>query len=284
MRNIVKISNQKTMKFLLKNKCFILLIPILLNSCTAYKKLPYITDAGTITTEEFANAAKSYEAVIMPKDVLSITVNTPTNAASRDFNLPIIPQEATDVVQTRVSSASGGYGSLQNYIVDNDGYINFPVIGRIKVGGLKKSEAGNKIHTLIYPQYLKEDPIISIRFLNYKVAVLGEVAKPGIYTSENEQMTLFDALASAGDLTIYGDRKSVRIVREAANGQLDVKQIDLQDKSILLDPDIYYLQQNDKIIVSPNKAKGNSSSFGTLESIALSGLSVLISVIAIIKR
>ncbi|MFT4224137.1 polysaccharide biosynthesis/export family protein [Dysgonomonas sp.] len=272
------------MKFLLKKKYFILLIPILLSSCTAYKKLPYITEAETITTEEFAKAAKSYEAVIMPKDILSITVNTPTNAASRDFNLPLVPQEATDIIQTRVSSTSGGYGSLQNYIVDNDGYINFPVIGRIKIGGLKKSEAEKSILSLIYPKYLKEEPIISLRFLNYKVAVIGEVARPGIYTSTNEQMTLFDALASAGDLTIYGDRKSVRIVREAANGQLDVKQIDLQDKGILLDPDIYYLQQNDKIIVSPNKAKGNNSSFGTLESLALSGLSVLISVISIITR
>jgi polysaccharide export outer membrane protein len=272
------------MKFLLKKKYFILLIPILLNSCTAYKKHPYITEAETITTEEFANAAENHEAVIMPKDVLSITVNTPTGAASKDFNLPLIPQDATDVIQTRVSSASSSSGSLQNYIVDNDGYINFPIIGRIKIGGLKKSKAENKIHALIYPQYLKEDPIINIRFLNYKVAVLGEVAKPGIYTSANEQMTLFDALASAGDLTIYGDRKSVRIVREAANGEINVKQIDLQDKNILLDPDIYYLQQNDKIIVSPNKAKGNNSSFGTLESLALSGLSVLISVIAIITR
>jgi polysaccharide export outer membrane protein len=272
------------MEFLLKKKYFILLIPILLNSCTAYKKLPYITEAETITTDEFANAAKNYEAVIMPKDVLSITVNTPTSAASRDFNLPLVSQDATDVIQTRVTSATGGYGSLQNYIVDNDGYINFPVIGRIKIGGLKKSEAEHKILTLIYPQYLKEDPIINIRFLNYKISVLGEVAKPGVYTSANEQMTLFDALAYAGDLTIYGDRKSVRIVREAANGELDVKRIDLQDKNILLDPDIYYLQQNDKIIVSPNKAKGNNSSFGTLESLALSGLSVLISVIAIITR
>ena len=272
------------MKFLLKRKYFILLIPILLSSCTAYKKIPYITDAETITTEEFANAALNYEAVIMPKDILSITVNTPTNAASRDFNLPLVPQEATDVVQTRVSSASGGYGSLQNYIVDNDGSINFPIVGEIKIGGLKKSEAEAKIFALIYPQYLKEKPIVSLRFLNYKVSVLGEVARPGNYTSTNEKMTLFDALAFAGDLTIYGDRKNVRIIRESASGELSVKHIDLQDRNLLLDPDIYYLQQNDKIIVSPNKAKGNNSSFGTLESLALSGLSILISVISIITR
>jgi polysaccharide export outer membrane protein len=271
------------MTFLFKRKYLILLIPVLLGSCTAYKKLPYITDAESITSEEFAKAAENYEAIIMPKDVLSITVNTPTNAASRDFNLPLVPQEATDIVQTRVSSAAGGYGSLQNYIVDNDGHINFPVIGKIKIGGLKKGEAERKIHSLIYPKYLKEDPIVNIRFLSFKVAVLGEVAKPGIYTSANEQMTLFDALANAGDLTIYGNRKNVLRVRESANGEISVKRIDLQDKNILLDPDIYYLQQNDKIIVSTNKARGNSSSFGTLESLALSGLSVLISLVSVIS-
>jgi polysaccharide export outer membrane protein len=269
---------------LFKKKILTLLLPLLLGSCTAYKKIPYVVDAEKISQGELARAAENYEAVIMPKDVLSITVNTPTNAASRDFNLPLVPQEATDVIQTRVSSAAGGYGSLQNYIVDNDGYINFPVIGKVKIGGLKKSEAEKQIYSLVYPRYLKEDPIVSIRYLNYKVAVLGEVAKPGIYTSANEQMTLFDALASAGDLTIYGDRKSVLLVRELANGERNYKRINLQDKNILLDNDIYYLQQNDKIIVSPNKAKGNNSSFGTLESIALSGLSILISVISIITR
>lgn len=149
---------------------------------------------------------------------------------------------------------------------------------------MTKKEAEKKIYSLVYPKYLKEEPIVNIRFLNYKVAVLGEVARPGLYTSENEQMTLFDALASAGDLTIYGNRKNVLLVRENADGERSVRRIDLQDKDVLLNNDIYYLQQNDKIIVSPNKAKGNNSSFGTFESLALSGLSILISVIAIITR
>lgn len=272
------------MKSLLKNLYLGLFIPLLITSCTAHKKIPYLTEAEKITVDEFAKSAESFEATIMPKDVLSITVNTPTNAASKDFNLPLIPQEANDVLQTRVSAVSGGYGSLQNYIVDNDGFINFPILGKIEIGGLKKSEAEKKIFSLIYPKYVKENPIVSIRFLNYKVSVLGEVARPGIYTSNNEQMTLFDALASAGDLTIYGNRKNVLRVREAADGRISAIRIDLQDKNILLDPDVYYLQQNDKIIVSPNKAKGNNSSFGTLESLALSGLSILISVISIITR
>lgn len=273
------------MKSLLKKVYLLLLIPIVLGSCTAYKKIPYLEKAETISSEEFSKAAKNYEAVIMPKDVLSITVNSPTNeTVAKDFNLPLIPQEANDVIQTRVTNVTSSSGGLQNYIVDNNGKINFPILGEIEIGGLTKQQAEQKIHSLIYPTYLTEQPIVNIRFLNYKIAVLGEVAKPGVYTSNNEQMTLFDALALSGDLTIYGNRKNVTLVRESATGERSVRIIDLQDKNILLDNSIYYLQQNDKIYVQPNKAKGNNSSFGTLESLALSGLSILISVISIITR
>lgn len=273
------------MNFLLRKVYLVVLIPILLSSCTAYKKIPYVTDAETISTDQFEKVAKNYEAKIMPKDILSITVNTPTREAAVDFNLPLVPTGSNNILQNQITAGgNNSTGTLQNYVIDNNGFINFPIVGKVEIGGLTKNEAENKIKSLIYPRYLKEEPIVNIRFLNYRVAVLGEVAKPGIYTSENEQMTLFDALASAGDLTIYGNRKDVLLVRENANGERNVRRIDLQDKNILLDNDIYYLQQNDKIIVSPNKAKGNNSSFGTFESLALSGLSILISVIAIITR
>lgn len=265
---------------------YLLLFSFLLifSSCTAYKKVGYLKNVDEVSEEEFAKVAKNYEAVIMPKDIISIIVNTPTNTIAKDFNLPVVPQEANDAVQTRVSSASGGYGSLQNYIVDNDGCIMFPIIGKINIGGLRKSEAEKKIYSLIYPLYIKEEPIVNIRFLNYKVSVLGEVNRPGTYTTPNEQMTLFDALALAGDLTIYGRRNNVLLIREDATGQRKTYRINLQDKETILANEIYYLQQNDKIIVEPNRAKGNNSQVGGLETLALSGLSLLISVLAIITR
>ncbi len=272
------------MDFFFKKLFFVLLIAVFLGSCTAYKKIPYLTEAELISSEEFAEAAKNYEAKIMPKDVLSIIVNAPVGAAADDFNLPLIPLNAKSVVQTQVTNTTTSTGGLQNYIVDNNGKINFPILGEITIGGLTKSEAEAKIFSMIYPQYLTEKPIVSIRFLNYKVAVMGEVLRPNVYTSDNEQMTLLDALAMAGDLTIYGDRKNVLLVRESASGQLSTQRINLQDKNILLNPDVYYLQQNDKIYVQPNKAKGNNSSFGTLETLTLSGLSLIISVISIITR
>jgi len=272
------------MKFLYRKIFLLFIFPIIIGSCTSYKNIPYVTEAELISSEEFAKTAKNYEAKIMPKDVLSIIVNAPVGAAVADFNLPLVPLNANSVLQTNVTNTTTSTGGLQNYIVDNNGDISFPVLGEIKLGGLTKSEAEAKIFSMIYPQYLLEKPIVNIRFLNYKVSVLGEVARPNVYTSDNERMTLFDALAMAGDLTIYGDRKNVLRIRESATGELTPKRINLQDKNILLDPEVYYLQQNDVIYVQPNKTKGNNSSFGTLESLTLSGLSLLISVISIITR
>ncbi|WP_165040319.1 polysaccharide biosynthesis/export family protein [Dysgonomonas sp. ZJ709] len=276
------------MKFVLKKFYWILFVSMLLTSCNSYKTIPYLTEAELISSEEFAKVAKNYEAIIMPNDILSITVNTPTNAASMDFNLPLVPQEANDLVQSRVSSATGGYGSLQNYIVDKDGCIDFPVLGRLKIGGLTKLEAQQKIYSMIYPQYIKEKPIVNIRFLNYKVAVFGEVARPGVYSFTNEQVTILEALATAGDLTIYGRRDNVMLIREDANGFRSVKRIDLQNKDVLLENDIYYLQQNDKLYIEPNKARARNSQIGSVETLTatalISGLSLIITIVSVLSR
>ena len=256
-----------------------ILVAFLLSSCTAYKKLPYVTEAEALTSEELAKVAKNYEAKIMPKDVLTITVSTPTRSASADFNL--FYPSLQDAAEGAVSSSTV---QLLTYIVDNNGYIDFPIVGKLKVGGLTKAEAQKKVYEELYPKYIVEKPIINIRFASYKVTVLGEVAKPGVYSSDNEQMSLFDALALAGDLTIYGKRDNVLLIRENAAGEKIVRRIDLQDRSLLLDNEVYFLQQNDKLYVQPNKARGNNSQFGVMESMMLSGISILLSVISIITR
>lgn len=258
---------------------FFALMVLILHSCTAYKKLPYVTDAEALSSEELAKVAKNYEAKIMPKDVLTITVSTPTRSASADFNLfyPSL-QDAT--------GGNGNTGSVQllTYMVDNNGCIDFPIVGKLKLGGLTKQDAQTKLYNELYPKYIAEEPIINIRFSSYKVTVLGEVSKPGIYSSDNEQMTIFDALGMAGDLTIYGKRDNVLLIREKENGERVVSRIDLQDRSLLLNNDIYYLQQNDKLYVQPNRARGNNSQFGVMEGMLLSGVSILLSVISLITR
>lgn len=257
---------------------------LLLPSCTAYKRIPYLQEAETLTQTDLKSATQVYEPSIKPNDVLSIIVNSQTPGIATAFNMPLLPPGSQSVNQNTNNESSDRSGTLQNYLVDKDGFINFPVLGKILVGGLTKLELQRKITDLIYPKFIAEEPIVNVRFLNYKVSVLGEVAKPGVYTTENEVMTLFDALAFAGDLTIYGKRDNVMLIRQAADGELSIHRINLQDKNLLLNKDIYYLQQNDKIIVEANKTKGNSSSIGTVESLGLSAVSILISVIAIITR
>lgn len=254
------------------------LVLSVLSSCTTYKKLPYVTEAEVLTSEEFAKVARNYEAKIMPKDMLTITVSTPTRSASADFNL-FYPS-----LQDGIGEGSSTSTQMLPYIVDNNGIVDFPIVGKLQLGGLTKVEAQQRIYDELYPKYIVEKPIINIRFSTYKVTVLGEVANPGVYSSENEQMSLFDALAMAGDLTIYGKRDNVLLIRENDKGEKLVKRINLQDRALLLDNEVYYLQQNDKLYVQPNKARGNNSQFGVMESMLLSGISVLLSVISLIAR
>lgn len=261
-----------------------ILTVLIFSSCTAYKKIPYIENASSIDQSELTKTALNYEAKVMPNDILLITVNTPTPEASKDFNLPTIPQSSQSIIPTDVNTSSEGTGSLQNYIVDKNGCINFPILGKIKVGGLTKEQVENTIQNAVYPTYSKEKPIVTMRFLNYRVTVLGEVTKPGIYTSESARMTIFDAIASAEDLTIYGKRDKVLLIRTDENGEKHIFPVNLQDKNLLLNNNVYYLQQNDLVYVEPNKTKGNNSQIGSLESLTLSGVSLLVSIISIIIR
>ncbi|WP_255490941.1 polysaccharide biosynthesis/export family protein [Dysgonomonas sp. 520] len=252
-------------------------------SCNTYKELPYLKDAETLSGKELKENALLYDAKIKPKDILSITVNAQSPAVV-DFNLPLVSNDQYSAVSTTTQSVTLSSGSLQNYVVSNEGEINFPVLGKLKIGGMTKTEAQNFIASLIYPKYLTENPIVNIRFLNYKVMVAGEVSSPGEYSTLNEKMTIFEALTRAGDLTIYGRRDNVLLVRTKDNGELEIHRINLQDKNLLLNKDIYYLQQNDYLFVEANAAKGNSSRFGSFETITMSALSIMISVISIILR
>lgn len=256
---------------------------VFLGSCTGYKQLPYLKNAETVSPEVLSSMAAIHEAKIMPNDIITITVNSNIPGAATDFNLPMVPTNLSSVIQTTATSSSTA-GSLQNYLVDKDGKINFPILGELSIAGMTSKEAQNYIGSLIYPRYIAEKPVVNVRFVNFGVSVLGEVARPGVYTTPNGQMTILDALAAAGDMTIYGRRNNVLLLRIQENGEIAMYRIDMQDKNLVLNKDLFYLQQNDKLYVETNKAKGNNSRFGTFESISLSALSIVISVIAIITR
>ena len=149
-----------------------------------------------------------YDAKIMPKDLLTITVNTTDPEASAPFNLTVQTNNSASTVHSITQQPS-----LQQYLVNNEGNIDFPVLGRIHVGGLTKNEAEDLIREKLKP-YLEETPIVTIRMVNYKISVLGEVNKPGTFTVNNEKVNVLEALAMAGDMTIWGLRDNVKLVRE----------------------------------------------------------------------
>lgn len=241
-----------------------------LTSCSAPKNIAYIKNSDEV---DFSHSAYLYDARIMPKDVLTITVNTVNPEASAPFNLIV----STSLNTSNVNQTFGTNRALQSYLVSNDGTIEFPVLGTLQVGGLTKIECEKMIHDKIKP-YLnaKETPVVTVRMANYKISVLGEVNRPGMFTVDNEKINIFEALAKAGDLTIYGVRDNVKLIRENADGKKEIHTIVLNDANIINSP-YYYLQQNDILYVEPNKVKAQNSTVGQTTSLWISATSILIS-------
>lgn len=249
----------------------------MLFACKAPQNIIYMQQAGkNIAGDSTINIAIP-DPVIKTGDVLMITVNTNTPESALPFNLPLIPaigETGRSYNLAAAANLSSGLG-MQNYIVDSEGYLNFPVVGNIKVRGLTKSQLIQKIKTEIYPKYLKEEPIILMRYGNFRVSVLGEVARPGTFAIDNEKVSLLEALALAGDLTIYGSRNEILLIRENGLNRETVK-IDLRDKFLVNSP-YYFLQQGDVIYVQPNKTKARTSQIGAAETLSISIVSTLIS-------
>ena len=255
-----------------KKLCFYALLFLAiygLSSCASSKDVAYIQNSNMVDLSE---SAFLYDARIMPKDVLTITVNTVNPEASAPFNLIV-----RNTLTNSSSSIGTSSGSLQTYLVSNDGTIDFPVLGTLQVGGLTKLECEKRIHDKILP-YLNanENPVVTVRMSNYKISVLGEVNRPGMFTVGNEKINIFEALAQAGDLTIYGVRNNVKLIREDANGRKEIYTLNLNDANIINSP-YYYLQQNDIIYVEPNKVKAQNSGVGQTTSLWLTSTSILIS-------
>ena len=242
---------------------------LLLMSCSSSKNVAYIQNSDTV---DFSRSGVLYDARIMPKDILMVTVNTVNPEASAPFNLMV-----SATLRASSSQSLSSNRALQTYLVDNNGCIEFPVVGTLKVGGLTKSECEQLIHDKIR-RYLnaEENPIVTVRMSNYKISVLGEVNHPGMFTVNNEKINIFEALAQAGDLTIYGVRDRVRLIREDDKGQKNVYTLNLNDAEIINSP-YYYLQQNDIIYVEPNKVKSRNSGIGQSTSLWLTATSILIS-------
>ncbi len=216
-----------------------------------------------------------YDAHIRPKDLLTITVNTTDPEAAAPFNLTVQSAANSNLTQWVTQQAA-----LQQYLVDNQGNIDFPVLGELHLGGLSMNEAESMIREKLQP-FLKETPIVTVRMVNYKISVLGEVAKPGTFIINNEKVNVLEALAMAGDMTIWGLRDNVKLVREEENGKRNIVVLDLNRADIVKSP-YYHLQQNDILYVSPNKTKAKNSDTGQSTSLWVSATSILVSIASLL--
>lgn len=246
----------------------------LLASCQSYKKVPYLQDVEVV--EQTVQQENLYDAKIMPKDLLTIVVSCTSPELAIPFNLTVASPASVAAGNSQLTVQP----VLQPYLVDNDGKINFPVLGELNVGGLTKREAEQLIVDKLKP-YIKETPIVTVRMVNYKISVLGEVARPGTFTISNEKVNLLEALAMAGDMTVWGVRDNVKLIREGANGKQEIVTLDLNKAETILSP-YYWLQQNDIVYVTPNKAKARNSDIGNSTSLWFSATSILVSLASLL--
>lgn len=239
----------------------ILCLVVGLTACKTPEKINYIQDIEPGVAQPIESRQSI---IIQPKDMLSIIVSTKDPELAAIFNLGVRANRAgvpTD------SYTSNQY--LSGYVVDNNGDIDFPVLGKIHAAGLSRWALQEKITRELTERDLLKDMIVTVEFMNFKVSVLGEVKQPGTYSIEGDKVTILEAIAMAGDLTVYGIRDEVYVIREE-NGERQNFKLDLRSKDIFNSP-AYYLRQNDIIYVKPNEVRAGQSTINqnSVRSISL---------------
>lgn len=249
--------------------CMLTLSTLLVSGCTSYQKSLYLQNEQVLNE---SLEGQLYDFRIMPKDELTIVVSTTDPEASAPFYRKIGQSKEGG----NTSSIGMNDANLLSYLVDNQGNIDFPVLGMVKVMGLTNRECEALIREKLQP-YLKETPNVTVRTSNYKFSVLGEVNAPGTYTTDAEKVTIFEALAQAGDMTLFSVRDDVQLLREDSTGVRRIYHLDLTQANVAQSP-YFYLQQNDVLYVKPTKAKVNSNTFSGNASMWLTLLSVVTSI------
>lgn len=248
-----------------------LLVILLSLGCTSTKNVPYFQDISLNSRSELANTAKFTEPTIQSDDILSISVFTIDPSSNMAVN---------QVGSQAINSTAGSIASLgatpptSGFLVDKNGEIDLSVIGKVKVTGLTSFQARDLIKEKASVMYT--NPNVQVRFANFKVTILGEVARPASYVIPNEKVSVLDALGLAGDLTIFGRRENVTLIRDN-NGKKEFARLNLNTKEIFNSP-YYFLKQNDVLYVEPNKGKAASLNQARTQTYALVGslLSVLV--------
>ena len=269
LRTLIKLTMKIRLPLLL---CISVLSLLVTSSCVSRKKMAYFQNMEEL---DAAIDASQTSLEIQPNDLLTITVSAANIEAVQPFNLPV-----TSAPRIGDPGSVSGNMQLQSYLVDSDGNIEFPVLGTVHVAGLTRQQLVEKLKEMI-SKYV-QNPIVNIKIINFQVTVLGEVARPGTFTVPDERISLSKALGLAGDLTIYGRRDNVLIIRETGDKE-QYAYVDLTDSDLLNSP-YYYLHQNDVVIVEPNSAQMQGASYNRNASVYISIASVLISLIVVIAR
>ncbi|WP_277012833.1 polysaccharide biosynthesis/export family protein [Flavobacterium lindanitolerans] len=248
----------------------ILLLSFLIFSCASRKNVAYYQNIDQLPNLENSS---SYETKLQPDDLLMIVVMAENPEVAAPFNLPSVIMQSNTEIETQQLR-------MNSYLIDNNGFIQFPIIGAIKLGGLTRTEAVAKMNHELSKYITK--PSVNLRILNFKITVQGEVTQPGVHNVTSERITLTEALSLSGDLTVYGKRENILIIREK-DGKKQAARVDITKADFLNSP-YYYLSQNDVVYVEPNKTKVNASVVGPNTAIVLSGVSLLVTIIALTVR
>lgn len=254
----------------------LLFLLVLLGSCKTPKNISYFQGIENLTQEQEDAMNQVYNSKICNDDVLIINVTSPDRETAAYFNPPPYAYYMPGESEIGISAETQ---NLYTYLVDEDGYINFSVLGRIKIAGLTINEANRMMEELIKPSV--PSVLVNITIANFKVGVIGEVVRPNTYSIKSSRVSVLDLIAMAGDLTIVGDRRDVLLLRDN-NGIKERIHMDLTDPAIFASP-YYYLQQNDIVYVRPNKAQKRNSMYSNENNFKISMFSAIFSAVSVIS-
>lgn len=246
----------KFISTLFKNIAFLYLV-FCLTGCSGIKNIGYFQNLNTVDSISLIKMTGFVEPTIQPDDILAISI----------FTLdPNTGAQVNQVASQAIQNLPGGVQSTVNgFLVDKNGEIDLSIVGKIKLSGLTTFQARDLIREKASGSF--KNPSVQVRFANFKVTVLGEVTRPAIYTLPNEKVTVLDAISLAGDLTIYGKRESVMVIREK-DGKKEYAKLNLYSTDVFNNP-YYYLRQNDIVYIEPDKAKAAALNAPTKATLGL---------------
>ncbi|MCD8263629.1 MAG: polysaccharide biosynthesis/export family protein [Tannerellaceae bacterium] len=251
---------------------FTVLFALLITACSVPKDVTYFQGIDELTPQQIAAMYQTYVSKIAPDDLLTITVTAWDPTITTPFNPPVFTYAGEG--ETSVVSSQ----QLHTYLVDKEGYINFPVLGKVYVAGLSKQELIKVLEKEI-AVYVK-DALVNVQIVNYKVTVIGEITRPGTLYITNDRLSILDAIGRSGDLTINANRTNILVIRDN-EGHKEFARMDITDPAIFTSP-YYYLRQNDVVYIEPNKVKQKNSRYSQAQQYNVTVFSSILSAISVI--